>query len=343
MPVPAKDVVVDLETSTLDAGSWRALTSSREKFDHYAGDSAFRHGWAAACEVFGVQRMALLARLAVLVVQPDGLAAGSAMRCLDYLEAAAFVPLAVRMIRLDESRHREMWRFQSNVATYESLVLGELVCTKSDSAMLLLRDDAPTPEMPASVRLTGLKGHSHPSRRQPTQLRSVLGALNWVFVMVHCSDEPIDVVRELAVVMDRDDLAELLVEVRDGFLDDRAGAVRTELDRGSSHITRHPMSVDEAIATLRDRIRHQGTTLGAKVVAQRAAAALMAARTGERLDWQTWSRDLRTLRIDLDSWDVLLVASEHIAHELPGTARLIESMAGRQRPTLPIPQPRTTP
>jgi nucleoside diphosphate kinase len=319
---------MDVETSALAAGGWRALTVSREKFDHYAGDAAFRHGWAAVCEVLGDQRMALLQRLAMVVIQPDGLAAGCADRCLDYLEEASFTPLAMRTLHLDASRFREMWRYQSNVATYESLVLGELVCTKTDSVMLLLWDGTPEPDLPASVRLTALKGHSDPARRHPAQLRSVIGALNWVFVMVHGSDEPIDVVRELAVMMDSDELAQLLAGVRDRPAEQPARAARAELSRSIDRIPGHRLSISRAVADLRRRIARQGTAVPAPAAAQRAQAALVAACNGDRLDWRTWSRDLQTLRIDLAGWDVLLVAAEHIQHERAGVVRLIEGGAG---------------
>jgi hypothetical protein len=49
--------------------------------------------------------------------------------------------------------------------------------------------------------ITRLKGGNDPAGRAPDSLRSVAGSPNRLLTMVHSSDDPADVVRELAVFL----------------------------------------------------------------------------------------------------------------------------------------------
>jgi hypothetical protein len=57
------------------------------------------------------------------------------------------------------------------------------------------------PDGAPSRRLTRLKGGNDPSGRAADSLRSVAGSPNRLLTMVHTSDDPADVVRELAVFL----------------------------------------------------------------------------------------------------------------------------------------------
>ena len=66
--------------------------------------------------------------------------------------------------------------------------------------------------MPATVRLSNLKGGPDAATRGAGSLRSALRSANRLFTFVHTADEPADIVRELAVFFDRDERRRLLAE-----------------------------------------------------------------------------------------------------------------------------------
>lgn len=312
----------------IDSGEWRLLTDNPRKLDLYGTEPLFRRAWATL-EGLGEERLVpALQDLAMLVLLPDALAARRAEPCLDYLSAHHFTPLLVHRFRFDRESFSDMWRYQINAATLDSLMLDELVCCKTDSVALVLRDVTPDTATTGAARLAALKGTSDPRRRTTGHLRTVLGCLNHVFVMVHCADDPLDIVRELAITTKTDrELADCL---RRSLAVPEAGDTadrKVELLAVQDSVPAHEVDPDAALIRVRTEIENRARKLPHP--GERALRTLDSALVRRELDWRAWSTDLALLGIDPTSWDVLLVATHHTRHDLPGAVQLIES--GRHR------------
>jgi hypothetical protein len=110
--------------------------------------------------------------------------------------------VAAAVADLDRHTTRWLWLYRFNVASVDRVRLHDLVNTAGPALFLILRDDRHGPgDVPATVRLTDLKGPSRPARRRPDQLRSRLGVSDRLVNYVHTSDEPADLLRELGILV----------------------------------------------------------------------------------------------------------------------------------------------
>ncbi|MFE3742659.1 hypothetical protein [Streptomyces sp. NPDC059134] len=95
---------------------------------------------------------------------------------------------------------RALWAYMYQWATVERLWLLDALAALGPGLLVLMADEhGAQARVPASVRITEVKGSNDPGRRIPGFLREVAGSPNRVLTMVHSVDEPADVVRELAI------------------------------------------------------------------------------------------------------------------------------------------------
>ncbi|MCG7523823.1 hypothetical protein MHW47_05090 [Streptomyces sp. OfavH-34-F] len=125
------------------------------------------------------------------------MAVGAAADVLARVEAAGFTPVGASVVRLERSGVRVLWWWQLRRATAERLLLLDTVVGLGPGLLVLYRH----PGGDAARRLTRLKGGNDPAGRGADTLRSVAGSPNRLLTMVHTSDDPLDVVRELAVFL----------------------------------------------------------------------------------------------------------------------------------------------
>ncbi|GAB3898604.1 hypothetical protein GCM10029964_083300 [Kibdelosporangium lantanae] len=305
-----------------ESGGWAALADSPNKFDRYATEALFRKSWATATDVLGEHLVPALRGCALLVLLPDALAARQAVPCMDYLTGHGFAPVAVHRFRFDRETFADMWRYQLNAATLDSLMLDELVCRKTDSILLLLRDGQTPATSTGAARLAALKGKSAPEKRTSTHLRTVLGCVNHVFVMVHCADDPLDALRELSITTTGDELADCLTALSDRPTPASVAGHIEQVAAIQDSVPAHDFDVPTAVRAVRDMIVN--ATPREPASGRRALAALDHAVDHHELDWRCWSQDLTALGINSTSWDVLLVATQYTRHDLPNATQLIE-------------------
>jgi hypothetical protein len=190
------------------------------------------------------------------------------------------------------------------------------------SVILFLRDDAYTGLAPATIRLTSLKGPSDASRRGPHHLRSQIGAINKIFGSLHCPDEPIDALRELAILFEGRALRELLRRV-DAFFDEpEPFDVSPVLAEIYSAVPEHHIDVDAAIA---------------RVLASLPAAAaghsgqaewIQAIARGEApLDCRQLAQDAAAPGPGSARVGPPALASHYVQYDRPGATKLIESLS----------------
>jgi hypothetical protein len=305
------------------------LTAVPKKYHYFREESYFRESWEVAVSVLGPGVLGSLQRFAMLALKPECILGRKSEAVLEYMARNGFRPVIAQPFRYDRHRTREIWRFQWNIATLDRLQLGDLLHTAADAIMVLFVDEHTNTGLPGSVRLAGLKGSSLPWERSHEHLRTHLAALNRMIVFVHCSDEPVDIVRELGILFDPAQLRDLYGRIRAALSGQVCDDVATALANVHNRFPARPLVVAEATRRVRKQLaRVQGSGTAA---ARRADLALVAAIESDgKLDWGAWSADLREAGHSPAGWDEILVATQYILHDVPDV-RCIISESGRER------------
>lgn len=273
---------------------------SADKADAYSLDPYFREGWETLSTALrdddAVRRFTW--NTVTLVVRPDAIAAGRGATLLDRLEAEGLLAVAAIELTFDRRLVRELWRYQLNVATSERIEMMDLVLIGRPALLVLFAEADPAPSVPACVRLRAVKGPSAPDRRADGQLRASLSAARAsVLTMIHTPDEPIDLVRDLAVLLDPAATTALLA---DGRRDTR---------------------IDDEVLEALERLR---LTVGAHDLGlARATAAVGREAAGRRPDETLTAYVERLTGVNgATRWDALVVAAHVAATHYPGECAL---------------------
>ncbi|MET9633278.1 hypothetical protein ABZX92_38055 [Lentzea sp. NPDC006480] len=287
---------------------WRSLTADREKLRVYADDEWFAAGLDDAHHELGDDAARVLQQHAVLVIQPDCIAARRAERCVDLVRQEGFEPVHAIRFHFGAEQTRGIWRYQSNISTPASQQIADEVCGQGDSLLVLLRDTSRDPVLPASLRLSDLKGRSDPALRTERHLRTVLGAPTCLVVLVHTPDEPVDVVRETALLLGPR-TRELYAAMANPATDDVADHLKALNAESDPH--------DLDLGAAWDRITSRITDEILSKVRQGSA----------KLDWPWFTDRLVTAGLDPRGWDALLIGSAHVEHDLAGVPRLVDRVS----------------
>ncbi|MEU4062668.1 hypothetical protein AB0F25_09575 [Streptomyces wedmorensis] len=279
------------------------------KRELYAGDPYYRDAWddLRAMRGVGPDTLDVLHRATPLVLRPDALAARGGTALLAAARAAGFVPVAWETFAFDRHTTRELWRYQLNIATRERIDVMDMVMPKGKSLYVLLRDERPS-AVPASTRLSTLKGPSRPEDREPHHLRYLAGpAQASVLTYVHVSDEPADLVRELGIFFDRPQRRELITAL-DGTADvtDEVLAALRDVEAGADAAD---LLFEPALARLSGR-------LGGRADTAELATLLRRIGSGDSRDWQAVLALADHLGIELPHWDRVAIAAELSARHL---------------------------
>lgn len=179
-----------------------ALSALPRKRALFAVDSYFRDGWDDLLRVVP-DPWRLLERHASLLLKPDAVAGRRLEAALEWLLEQDATVVAAEPVALDRHSTRAMWWYQWNVATKERRDLADALVRAGDSLLLVAR--LPEAPIPATLRLSTLKGPADPSRREPWQLRHRLDNDDFLVNFVHTADEPADLVREFGILLDGPD------------------------------------------------------------------------------------------------------------------------------------------
>ncbi|MEJ8654709.1 nucleoside-diphosphate kinase [Streptomyces sp. MS1.AVA.3] len=164
----------------------------------YRTDPMVREGWATLVGVLGEgEALRFASGTALAWLRPDAAAAGALADVVEQIARAGFMPMGACVVQLTRAEVRALWWWQLKRATAERLLLLDAVAELGPGLLVLYRHSGGDP----ARRLTQLKGGNDPAGRPANSLRSVAGSPNRVLTMVHTSDDPLDVVRELAVFL----------------------------------------------------------------------------------------------------------------------------------------------
>lgn len=259
---------------------------------------------------------------AVLLLKPDAVVARRLVPAIEWLSHNGFRIVGAERVRLDRHVIRAVWQAPWRAATWQRRRLADLLATATDSLVLLVRDHS-SRTVPASVKLTALKGAGDPDRRKPGQLRHVLGATSFLLNMVHTADEPSDVLRELAIYFDTADLNRVLRDALTGTdRSARAGQLAAELYEQYPH---RCLDITERTAALLrevDGLLARGTLPAIALAELREVVGPvdgdLRSAVGAVLLW-AWRHG-----VELDRWNVVAVGST----VLPMTVGTIDTRRG---------------
>ncbi|WP_227980537.1 nucleoside-diphosphate kinase [Nocardia spumae] len=159
----------------------------------------------------GIEAADFARRYSLLLLKPDAIVARAVEPTLRWLRDNGFRVVAARVCPVDRHLVRALWYFAWNIASPERRRLADLLIEISDALVLVVSaDDAP---LPTSVRLTAAKGPTDPAKRQPGELRYLLGRYSYLLNLVHSPDDPADVLREFSIYFDAGTRERILREI----------------------------------------------------------------------------------------------------------------------------------
>jgi len=306
--------------TTDPAVGWDTLTRMPAKARLYRCETYFREAMADLDAVLGAETAPVLYRSALVIIKADGLIAGKQRTIHDFLLRHDLCPVAARQIRFTRMLAREFWRYQLTLASLDRLAVNDWVLTAGPALLLLLRTDGEH-DLPASVRLSGLKGSANQSEQRPDSLRYLLGQPSRLVNFFHCADEPADIVRELGMLFDRQTRYALFGALAAGQLS-RADAevLDAALDDAAT-----PCILDAAEA-----VRRLAAALAAcdqdrldPAVRADLRTGLEGMRAQQTIAWRPFEAALLASGAELDPWDIAMAGSSFAVNDVDGGSKVL--------------------
>jgi nucleoside diphosphate kinase len=286
-------------------GQWASLTTVPEKAAAFANDLYFREGWADLTDIFGEKTLDVLRQTALLNFKPDGVVGHRLRPALDFVTARGFTPTDGRRLWFTRHSARELWRYNWNFYTNDRLAMSTLLYTSAEMLMVLLRGTAGD-GVPASVRLSGLKGSADPQKRHPGQLRTALAPPNSIINFVHVADEPADIVREIAIFLDRAQRRELFAAMTHADPQQAAAALDRDITGLEVEYPAHDFDPARSV----ERLLHSGTL---SADGARRLHDVMAA--DGRLSWEDLITLVSPSSLQASVWDFISVCTAVLVQE----------------------------
>ncbi|WP_067823283.1 nucleoside-diphosphate kinase [Nocardia inohanensis] len=189
------------------------LTPAPAKVDAYLGDTYVLET-LDQLQAAHIDPAAFAREHSLLLLKPDAIVARAVDPTLEWLRDNGFRVVGAHRVAVDRHIARALWYFAWNIASPERRRLADLLVGISDVLVLVVH--APDAELPVPIRLAAAKGATDPRKREPGELRYLLGRHNYLLNLVHSPDDPADVLRELAIYFDERTRGELLTQAVSG-------------------------------------------------------------------------------------------------------------------------------
>lgn len=316
-PVPPRPTAWRTD-ETPDDVTWRELTLEPAKQAACTVDLYFREAWEDLVETGPEDPAAVLRRHALLIFKPDGVVSGRVGPTLDFAAEHGFELRAALPLHMNRHSMRELWRYDWDVYPVDRLQLANYMYrTTGTVAVVLAHPDSAV--VPATVRLSDLKGSSNPASRGPQHLRSVLRAPNSVLNFVHVADEPADIVREVGIFFERAQRRDLWRLLRGEPGPEERAQARAVVDAVVAAAPSHDL---DPAASL-DRLVAAG--LLTDVSEERIRDVMGTARS---LRWDAFCQVVDPDDPAVSTWDLIAVATEVLGLERPGARALLPTADG---------------
>jgi nucleoside diphosphate kinase len=294
------------------------LTVLPDKARLYGDEAWFREAWADVVAVAGGRAFELVHEHAGVLFKPDAIASHAIETALGHLSRSGFTPVSARRVEFDRHSVRALWHYRFNVATVERMALHDLIMSAGPSILVLLRDEESADgPVPASVRLTSIKGPSRPERRTPDHLRTVLGVKDRLLNLLHTADEPADLVRELGIFLQGPVRRDLVAEVLRGGDPHSLHELVRELQ---ARETKRDFELDAALARVATDAATKARANGSRDAGRWSDAARLAtsARDGSEDARRGLWEILTELGGAVDRWDLATIGSWTVPQDEPG-------------------------
>ena len=302
------------------------LSRNPEKLTAYADDVYFLEAWEDIKASLKSQRGSTeysLRHLASLVIKPEAIVAHKAVELVELVNSAGFMPIAFRRFRFNRHTVRELWRYQLNIASDHRLRLIDRLLPSTDSFYVILADTQESLVVPASVRLSDLKGPTQPESRQPHHLRARLKAPAAMLLnFAHTADEPADLVREMGILFSKPERIELL----DTAIAQQSVQHELILDVAAvcQGYKRHDLDLLQSLSRIEAAARNwlvQPETKQSLATIRKICERL---RTRESGDWVMLESLLKQDGVVIPLWDLLVIGAETAPMSVPGKTPALE-------------------
>ena len=237
--------------------------------------------------------------LAVALFRPEMAALRKSRSCLRLLEAHGFHPVLCEPISID-TLCDQIWRFQWNAATDGLLGLARRLY--SIHTCLLTVMWVPTrSKIPASVRLSLFKGSADPANRSASTLRSQLGSPNKLLGLIHSPDEPLDLIRETALLARHfPAVINLLWTIEGAPVREVIQAVYHKATTWEMSIEAQSLDMNARYVRLAEMVKQNDAEPDHVEAASRMLTLI---EDGSRVDWVRFTDRLQRLNVRLEAWD----------------------------------------
>ena len=283
------------------------LSRNQSKCNIFGGDPYFRDSWDTFLGFFENEKELgeLLNSLALLVIRPDAIISGKVNVGLQTICLNGFRPIAYSLFKYDRLMVREGWRYQLNIATRERIDVMDMILIDELAILVLFKDEKPKMDVPASVRLSSLKGPSLPERRKNTDLRCIFGdAQESVLTFIHISDEPADVVRELGVFIDETTRERVFRDIKAGTVSSRE--VLGVCEAVCREAGRHSIIFENVLREIR---KEKLSRVSCSQLKCKIDSEIEMMKKGESLDWKRFIKLCGDGGLGLCKWDEIAIAS----------------------------------
>jgi nucleoside diphosphate kinase len=265
---------------SIQSVGWSHLTRDGEKERLYAVDTHFREGLDEFEVHCGHDGRRVLHSAALVLIKPDALVTGNFETIVNFFASRGLTYVFADLVTFDRLTSRELWRYQHTLATPDRLAVEDIALTAGPSVLLLA---SYTGSVPATVYASELKGAAGVGKGSNRTLRSVLNRPNPLFSMLHTSDEPADLLRELSILLPPESRSAAWAA-----LNGRADPVRVERVLGYAELEQGTLQIDlnASYSTVVTVLEALAQTHAHESKAQCALDMLRRSREGDRLEFR---------------------------------------------------------
>jgi hypothetical protein len=252
--------------------------------------------------VTGSEQADELDAFALMTFKPEAIPGRRMRPALDFLTAHGFTVAAAEPLRYTRHSMRELWRWDWDRYSIDRLALASVMYTAGDALLLLLRSEEGGE--PPALRLRALRGSAAVEEREPGSLRAVLEPPNDVLNFVHVADTSADVVRELAIFLDRAERRALLRRILEGGTSENQ---RAAADSALAHVEQLEAGCPPHDLDTERSLERAVSALPAAAAGERRLRAAWDG-TGPKLAWEELTALVPPDDARITVWDLIAIA-----------------------------------